>query len=318
MKFAVISDTHFVVPGTYPDGVWWNKTIYSLAEQRYDSIIRSVSAMNPDFAVVCGDFCGDCSPDSFLLGKKYMDMLPCGWRTAVGNHDTNRPGVREEISKLYRLPVNINYHACDLSDGKHTLHFMFLDLCQHVWRDGVIRPYVDPEAYAHGDILKFGIDDDQFAWIENELELNKENNIIIVTHTPVYYKDEVFIGTLPKDLERYDGYHPLNKLNPELEEKSSDCLKTLIKKFKFSIKAVFSGHTHINEVIYHDGIPFCTTGALRECPFEFRMAEIKNGYLYITTHRLDDPSLYDASYEKWRGNDWINGQESDRFFRIRL
>ena len=318
MKFAVISDTHFVVPGTYPDGIWWNKTLYSKAEQRYSSIIQSIRAMNPDFVVVCGDFVGDCCAESFFLGEKLMDILPCDWRISVGNHDTSWPGVREEVSRLYSLPDNVNYHSYDLSEGKYILHFMFLDLCWNLWRDGSIRPHVEYEAYKDGDILKFGVDEVQFAWIEKEIEFNKTKSIIIVTHTPLYYKDEVMIGTLPKGLENYNASYPLNKLNQELEDKSSSHLKELITKYKHSIKVVFSGHTHINEVIYHDGIPFCTTGALRECPFEFRMAEVKNGHMYITTHPLDDPSLYEASYDKWRNNDWTNGQDNDRNFRIKL
>jgi 3',5'-cyclic AMP phosphodiesterase CpdA len=318
MKFAVIADTHIVVPGTYPDGVWWNKTLYSMAERRYSSIIRSISSMNPDFVAVCGDLTGDTKTESFLLAKKLMDALPCEWRTAVGNHDTNWPGVREEVSKLYGLASNINYYSYDLHGNNYQLHFIFLDLCWNLWRDGTIRPHIEYEAYRDGDILKFGVDDTQLQWIENELNSNKNKSIILVSHTPIYYKNEVIIGTLPKGLKIFNAGYPLNKLNPELEEKSADRLKQLISKYKDSIKIVFSGHTHVNEVIFHEGIPFCTTGSLRECPFEFRMVEVKSNYLHVTTHPLDDPILFEASYEKWRNNDWINGEESDRNFVVNL
>lgn len=315
-KFVVIADTHFVVPGTYPNGVWWNKTLYSMAEERYNSIIRSISSMNPDFVAICGDFTGDTRPESFRLAKDLMDTLPCDWRTAVGNHDTNWPGVRSEISKLYSLAENVNYYSY-INRNYKQLYFIFLDLCCYLWRDGSIKPYLEQVAYEEGDILKFAVDDIQLRWLEKELETNKNKNIIIITHTPIYYKDEVTIGTLPKGSENYNAKYPLNKLNPELDDRSANKLKRIISSYKDCIKLVFSGHTHINEVIYRDGIPFCTTGSLRECPFEFRMVEVINNSLYITTLSLDDPKLYETSYEKWRKNDWISGEEGDRNFIVK-
>ena len=312
MRFAVISDTHFVVPGTMPDGVWWYKVPHSMDEKRYASIVRSLKARDPDFIAACGDFTGDCKRESFLLGKKIMDSTGIDWRTAVGNHDTNWPGVREEISSLYSLPDKVNYYSYDISDGRHILHFIFLDLCQNLWRDGGIRPHVDQEAYNDGDILKFAIDDKQLEWFDKDLIENRYKTNIIITHTPVYYRDSVYIGTLPKAKEPFNDMTSLNLLNPELEAVSEQKLKEVIKRHKNSITAVFSGHTHINEVIYANDIPFCTTASLRECPFEFRMAEIKDNTLDITMHKLDDESFYSASYEKWRGNEWIFGKPADR------
>ena len=318
MRFAIITDTHFAIPGTVPDGVWWYKVPHSMDERRYASIKRSLKSLSPDFIAVCGDFTADCRRESFLLGKGIMDSIGCEWRTAVGNHDTNWPGVREEISSLYSLPDKINYYSHDISIEKHVLHFIFLDLCQNLWRDGSIRPHVDQEAYDDGDILKFAIDDKQLEWFDKDLTENRHKINIVITHTPVYYRDSVYVGTLPKAKEPFNDMTSLNLLNPELEAVSEKKLKEVINKHKDIITAVFSGHTHINEVIYAKGIPFCTTAALRECPFEFRMAEVTDRSLDITMHKLDDESIYEASYERWRGNEWIFGKPEDRELSIQL
>lgn len=318
MKFAVISDTHFVVPGKYPDSVWWYKTINNEPQRRYEALVNTISCQSPDLVVMCGDFTDDTTKDSFFLGKEIMDSIGCPWRTAVGNHDTNIPGVRDEFSDLYGLREKINYYSYDLKNNETIIHFIFIDSCMNLWRDKSIRPHVDMEAFKEKDILKFAIDQEQLEWIERDIAKNRDKNIVLVTHVPIYYKEKVFVGTLPKGKAPFNDYVSLNTLNPELEKVSSGKIKEIIRRNKDCIIAVFSGHTHINEVIVKDDVIFCTTCSLREYPFEIRMIGIEDRHLNVDTYGLDDPLLTEDSYEAWRNNDWVSGYEADRSFIINL
>ena len=318
MRFIVMSDPHFTIPNSIPDGLWWYKTLASRAKDRNSSLVRTLRQYKPDFIVNCGDFTGDGNSESFLSGRNVMEQIGCEWRTVVGNHDTNWPGVRSEVSALYNLSKDINYYSHLIHTEGTVYCFIFLDLCWHLWQDGKVRPHIDNAIYNAGDILKFAVDDEQLTWFKQTLEANHNAKIIIVTHTPIIYKDKVKIGTLPKTDSIVNSEYPLNTLNPELEEKSSNKLKAIIQKHHTSIKVIFSGHTHIHEVIYKYGIPFCTTAALRECPFEFRVVDVENDKLVVSTHSLDDPTLFAESYEAWRNNDWILGKDGDRNFEIAL
>jgi len=44
MRFVVMSDPHFAVPGGIPDGVWWYRTIASMGEERNRSLVRTLRA----------------------------------------------------------------------------------------------------------------------------------------------------------------------------------------------------------------------------------------------------------------------------------
>jgi 3',5'-cyclic AMP phosphodiesterase CpdA len=316
MRFIVMSDPHFTIPNSIPDGTWWYRTLASRAEDRNSSLIRTIRSFNPVVVVNCGDFTGDGRQASFKLGKEVMDKTGCEWITAVGNHDTNWPGVREEISALYSLPSNVNYYSHLLRSGKDVFCFLVLDLCWHVWRDGSVRPHIDTEAFKAGEILRFAIDDGQLKWLDQQLEKHRDHNVFLVTHTPIVYKKNVLVGTLPKTDTVVNREVALNTLNPELESDSAERLKTILKKHRQTIRMVFSGHTHIHEVIYQFGIPFCTTASLRECPFELRVADVEGGRMRISTQGLDDPTLFADSYEEWRNNEWIMGASEDRDFEI--
>ncbi len=56
------------------------------------------------------------------------------------------------------------------------------------------------------------------------------------------------------------------------------------------------------------------TGALREYPYEVRLAEYDGASLQISTHPLDVPELRRISYmEEW-GNRWVEGTQEAREF----
>jgi hypothetical protein len=66
------------------------------------------------------------------------------------------------------------------------------------------------------------------------------------------------------------------------------------------------------------GVSFCQTAALREYPFEWRLAEVRDGIMHVSTVGLPDASYRKRSHiPEWR-NDWVAGSPSDREFAIEL
>ena len=81
-----------------------------------------------------------------------------------------------------------------------------------------------------------------------------------------------------------------------------------------NIIGTFSGHWHINSITVLDNVFHCLTSSLREWPFEFRLVELDEQKISITTHGLNDPDLKERSYLEEFGNDWVAGDTKDREF----
>jgi len=84
------------------------------------------------------------------------------------------------------------------------------------------------------------------------------------------------------------------------------------------VKVAFAGHWHISDVTQEDGVVFCQTPALREYPFEIRLAEVHGDSLTVTTVGLNDGRFRRLSYVPEWGNDWVAGTTNDREFTVSL
>jgi hypothetical protein len=134
------------------------------------------------------------------------------------------------------------------------------------------------------------------------------------------YKNLYPVATLPDGtaIEEGKGCSPalfVDALNIHLANK--DEVTSLFKGYN-NIKAAFSGHWHMNSVYSHDSIVFCQTCSLREFPFEFRVVDVTEKSLEVTTHPLLTGEFAQESYLKDRKNSWVKGNPEDRDFTIDL
>jgi hypothetical protein len=57
---------------------------------------------------------------------------------------------------------------------------------------------------------------------------------------------------------------------------------------------------------------------MREYPFEFRIVDVSQNEIYVSTHGLRDPAFSHASLIPERNNYWVAGEEDDRTFVVKL
>ena len=311
MRFAVISDTHFFADGKGKDGAFWNKTLQSRSGEIGEAIVKSVSSKGPDFVIHCGDFTGLCDMENFYAGSKIMNQLPCPWYIVPGNNDTWYPGVRDEISKLYGLPQGQCYYSRLIDD----ILLVFLDVCYWRAKDGTISPYLDKDLYDSGLIEGLVISQEELAWLENQLKLNTDKSVILVSHAPLGCKSAYPVATMPDGrLAREGGVKPREFISLVTNIAQ---IRNLLSKFS-NVRLSLSGHWHINDIYREDGIVFCQTASMREYPFEFRLFDVKNGILSVTTHSLDNSSFRADSIIKEYKNYWVEGRQEDREFTMDL
>jgi len=235
--------------------------------------------------------------------------LGCPWYVVLGNHDTWEPGVRTALAAHYHLPGEGCFYARDLAG----LRFIFLDLVYWITDWGETLPYLDHELHDRGQISGMGPSQDELVWLEHELAA-ADRPVVLVSHPPLGYKPAYPMPTLPYGTPAPQPQTSVVDLMGDVVHRGA--LRSLICRHP-QVKAAFAGHWHICDMVREDGVAFCQTASLREYPFEFRVVDVSEEQLDVSTHGLDERFQRDSYVEAW-GNRWVAGAEEDRTFRVRL
>jgi predicted phosphodiesterase len=316
MRFVVMSDTHFYVSDKVKHSIFWNRSLEGKGEEIAQCIVHTIKRIDPDFIIHCGDFIDRGYKKCFEFAKQKMDELLVPWYLVPGNHDVLGTIIRNEISLLYDLPYGQNYYSKNIGP----IHFIFLDTCYWLTTDKSILLHRDEQLYKAGMLKGYVMPPEELSWLKEELEANRHKNVILISHLPLKYKSTYPIATLPDgtEIEYGAGCSPKLFLDSfKMNLLNEDEVSSLIKGYD-NIKAVFSGHWHINDVYNHEGIIFCQTCSLREYPFELRVVDIKEKSLEVTTQPLISSEFAEKSFVKERKNYWVKGRPSDRNFTIKL
>jgi predicted phosphodiesterase len=309
-RFLILTDTHFLAPGHRLDGkTWWNRVLESRCSEISAALVEAVDRLKPDFIIHCGDFTGQCDLVNYEFGAEVMDRLGCPWYAVPGNHDTWFPGVRAALAARYQLPGEDCFYARNLAG----LRFIFLDVAYWTTHQGEMTPYLSKELYDQGLIAGMGPSQEELAWLEQELAA-ADRPVIIVSHAPLAYRPGYPMPTLPHGMPAPRSQTSIVALMGDIVHREG--VRELMRRCP-RVKAAFAGHWHISEAFREDGITFCQTGALREYPFEFRLAEVADNALHVTTLGIDGDFQRESFVEAW-GNRWVAGEDGDRSFSVAL
>lgn len=320
MRFAVISDTHFYAGGNGRDGAWWNRTLASRSLEIGRCLAETLKPFSPDFVIHCGDLIGTDRLDDWEAGMDIMERLGCTWYGAIGNHETWNPGVRAAFAARFGLPGDRCYYAKTLGG----IRFVFLDTCHWRSADGACSPYLDRAQFDAGEIEGLALPEEELAWLDGELRA-ADLPVCLVSHAPLGFKPLYPAATRPKGRPAEPGGTPFETLNDRAGKLGDVVNRAEVRRVVARhgcVKAAFAGHAHINDLHREDGIAFCMTGAMREYPFEFRLAEVEKGAggaaMRVATRGLRDGRYARESFVPEWDNRWVAGAEANRNFTIPL
>ena len=308
-SFLVMTDTHFLPPGTGEDMTWWNRMLKARGAEIADCLRDTVKELTPDFIVHCGDFTDDGELKSFRFGKSILDACGCPYYITLGNHDTWLPGTRGNISRLFGNRDGKFYYARDLGG----MRFVFLDCAYWITREGREHRYIDWDFSEKGGYLGIGPTREELDWLERELRRGRPS--VVVTHAPIFSKPTYPVGSLPMGEPVRDARTSCTRLGGDCIHR--DELLRIITQAP-SVKAVFAGHWHITDVAFHEGVAHCQTGAMIEYPFEMRLVRSDGRRLSISTVGLNDPSFAEDSLLAELRNEWVAGDEDSRQLSLEL
>jgi 3',5'-cyclic AMP phosphodiesterase CpdA len=273
------------------------------------ALVDAVRRLEPDFVIHCGDFTGHSDPANYEFGVQVMNQLGCPWYVVLGNHDSWAPGVRAAVAARYGLPGEDCFYTRDLAG----LRFIFLDVAYWTSVDGETVLYLDDELHDRGKVAGMGPSLEELAWLEQELA-KADRPVAIVSHAPLGYKPTYPMPTLPYGTPAHQPETSVADLMGDVLDRNA--MRAMMRRCP-QVKIAFAGHWHIADVFREDGVTFCQTGSLREYPFEFRVVEVLDDTLHVTTAGLGERFQRESYVEAW-GNRWIAGSADDRSFSVEL
>ena len=230
------------------------------AVQGFESAIKKINEINPDFVISGGDNIADALGQPFeradLLYTKYKNIikkLNMPTFNVIGNHDVfgvqKKSGVDsihpEYGKKMFARRLNKTYYAFDHKGW----HFIVLD-----------SVLIDPEGNYFG-----GVDKEQRDWLKDHLQsIDPEIPIIISMHIPLY-------SIVPQMDKRF-----------KIEVFTVNNSVQVLDLFKdHNLKVVLQGHVHYHEVIEAGGVHFITGGAICGGWWEGSHKGIEEGFLLL-------------------------------------
>ena len=160
----------------------------------------------------------------------------------IGNHDIWGWQLKEDVKSdpLYGKAwwlQHTAYAKTYYSFTHHDWHFIILDSIQE----------------NNGGYIAL-LDDEQFSWLENELNSNSDKLICIISHIPIIsFCSAIFF----KDMLPNGDW----KLSRALLHTDTRKIKDLFKKHP-NIKTCLSGHIHLQDEVEYLGIKYYCNGAV--------------------------------------------------------
>jgi 3',5'-cyclic AMP phosphodiesterase CpdA len=273
-RFAVVSDLHVALPET----VWNNPSRMHLVEVGIPALEQTLDRLaeeNLDFLLVPGDMTqhGEAANHAWIAER--FAQLPYPVYVIPGNHDIpvlekNEQSIApQEFPHFYRM---FGYE--DPSRPYYTQQIL----------PGVRLIGLNSNTF-DGDGKQIGrMDDEQLDWLRNTLAKSQEEVVMVMIHHNV-------LEHLPNQSTQTLGKR-------YMLENASELLSILRS---YNVNLVFTGHLHIQDVAYQDGIYDITTGSLISYPHPSVCSSIKPIVITVSGSKWNPTALSRSRAGKiWR------------------
>ena len=297
-RFAQVSDPHLA---SERDGVWNNRFLCTMMPEVMACLARDLAVLKPDFVLVTGDVASTQTREAMFEARDVLDGLGRPYYPMGGNHDFVLADSRKWFLEAFaaRLPEPRTYYAFTHKN----LHFCVLD-AWWVWSDGTLSEVSEASVARDLDTTLKGarwtIPPHQLRWLAEDLNANASTPTVIAVHFPAL--------PIPDRLHRPDFNDGGCLENGPILLEYLACYP--------QVKAIFSGHVHMNFIARSNGITQVVTGALPEFPTEYRDVRVYDDRIEIHTVGLSDPRF--ATQSLIPGKAWTAGDAEDRHAIIPL
>jgi 3',5'-cyclic AMP phosphodiesterase CpdA len=281
-RFAVASDLHIALPHT----IWDNPSRFHLVEvsiPALELIFQHLAQLDLDFLLLPGDLTQHGERENHAWLQKRLAQLPFPVYVVPGNHDV--PVLRADEKFIGWADFPSYYQKFGYDNPKQCYY-----TCEVL--PGVRLIGLNSNNFNEKGDQIGRLDELQLEWLKGVLATATEDMILVMIHHNV-------VEHLPGQSQHKMGRRYMLENAPQL-------LEILRPK----VQLVFTGHLHVQDIAYNQGIYDITTGSLVSYPhpyriLNFRTDDLGRKWLQIETHRIDSlpewPDLRHFSRE-WMGD----------------
>jgi 3',5'-cyclic AMP phosphodiesterase CpdA len=279
-RFAVISDPHVAIPQTIAANPYrFHRVEVSIPALEW--VLEQLKEFQPDFLLMPGDLTQDGEPENHEWLQEQLKSLPFPVYVVPGNHDVVYTSL-EDFPYYYQ-----NFGYCYPQQPYYSLDVL----------DGVQIIGLNSNQFATNGKQLGCLDLAQLAWLENLLPTLEGKLILVMIHHNV-------IEHLP------------NQANHELGRRymldnAQDLLGLLAR---YGVSLIFTGHLHVQDIVSQAGIYEITTGSLVSYPHPYRLIEVREGVLEITSPRVT--SLRDWENLSQLSKQWLCDRSGPFMLRL--
>lgn len=282
-RFAVVSDLHIALPHT----IWNHPDRFHLVEvsiPAFESILEHLTHLDLDFLLLPGDLTQHGEPDNHAWLQERLSRLPFPVYVVPGNHDIPVEVASEQSIKSADFP---RYYRKFGYSNTDELYYT-CELLPKVRLIGLNSNCFDASGIQVGSL-----DLKQLRWLEEILASVRDELVLVMIHHNV-------VEHLPNQ-----SRHPM--ANRYMLDNALQLLQVLRH---YKVKLVFTGHLHVQDIAYSDGVYDITTGSLVSYPHPYRLFEFHQDNsgqqrLQILSYRVESvpnfPSLQQTS-RQWMGD----------------
>jgi len=292
MRLLFLSDTHFTRAKNVENPVWLNRLIINKWDEIKEDFISGIKLLRPDVIIHCGDFTHFGTIMDFEYGKEILDATGIDWYAVPGNHDTYSDEIVNEMRSLFGAEDMKGFCYSKTFGG---IAIAFFDVC--------VR---------RKDNLFF-VDDDVLDWLENFLIESFGRTVFLVCHIPVRHRtvisDQGTFNCGEKVIRGRVFGRYFDKVLGKIENVNK--LRKLISLHS-NVKAVVSGHWHINSLHLSSGVHYKIIPSICEYPCEVVLADCEKEGNRICNKTLDTLNLQEKSIVTELNNEWVSGPKKER------
>lgn len=263
-RFAVVSDLHIGLPHT----IWNHPSRFHLVEvsiPALELILEHLKQQEIDFLLLPGDLTQHGERDNHAWLQERLSQLPFPVYAIPGNHDIPNLLPNERSIGLkdfpyyyrqfgYKNPEQL-YYTCEVLPGVQLI--------------GLNSNQFDESGKQLGRL-----DEQQLVWLEQVLAHSQDKLVLVMVHHNV-------VEHLPRQTD-----HPLGR---RYMLENAPALRKILRDA--GVNLVFTGHLHVQDVAYDEGIYDITTGSLVSYPHPYRILQVRTDeqgkrWLEIESHQI--------------------------------
>ena len=289
-RFAIASDLHIALPHT----VATHQNRFHRCEVSIpilETVLERLSGLEIDFLLLPGDLTQDGEPENHQWLSERLSQLPYPVFVVPGNHDVIQPMGDDRAIGLHDFP---DYYQA-FGYGESGQLYYTRPLMPGVRLIGLNSNQFNAEGKQIGCL-----DEQQLQWLERVLTKYQDELVLVMVHHNI-------IEHLPGQT-----HHPLGRRY--MLSNAPDLLALLQSA---GVNLIFTGHLHVQDIVWQEGIYEITTGSLVSYPHPYRILHYRTGsqgqaWLQVESGRVESiPNWPDLPA---RSRQWI-GDRSFPFMR---